>query len=269
MAEDAITEWETPHNFDPPKAFNGRSDPLNTSYFLTTMEVHLYRIRFKNDYKKILYFGDCLTDSAASWFHMTLINDIHEDDSFETFMKLFKERYFNKHQKESLLYSLLRCRQTGSVSDYNKEFSKFSSAVPATVLPDQSKFYAYLSGLKPSIAVAVRNSRPDSLDTAMFRASNNEKSERAIELEKRSNSEFENTSRRKRRSFNNNDHYQGQTYNERPRPSASERKKSRKMGICPRCRSGKHWSRDCPEAMSFWQTPRLMYICLNRLRPKV
>lgn len=140
---------------------------------------------------------------------------------------------------------------------YNEEYSALSAAIPDTLLPPATKLSFYLSGMERSLQITVSNLNPDSLKTAMTLASNSLKEERPADW-------TANTDGRKKHlaegdvlstqteidaiRTGNKGRRTDPSDNRRVRLTDEERRVLQKLGICFKCRDGKHLAKNCPES---------------------
>ncbi|QLL31563.1 hypothetical protein HG536_0B04270 [Torulaspora globosa] len=170
MVEPVIMSNQNIPNASKPPKFSGQGEPLAVAAFMTRISIHLRRFEFTDDYEKILYFADCLTEGAALWFE-GLTGESLRQGTFNDFIGRFKRKYYSEHQVDSILTHLRYCKQQGSLESYNKEYNALSAAIPDELLSPKCKQSFYLSGLEKSLQITVRNLRPDLLETAMILAS--------------------------------------------------------------------------------------------------
>ncbi|QLQ81756.1 hypothetical protein HG537_0F05180 [Torulaspora globosa] len=230
-------------NASEPLEFSGYGEPLAIANFLTRMDQHL-QFEFSDDYDKILYFAECLTDGAAVWF-AELSEESLRHSTFDDFMKQFKRRYYNEHQIDSILTQLRYCIHRESLEAYNNEFNALAAAIPDTLVSPKCKLSFYLSGLRKPLQITVKYQRPDSLKSAMILASNScweDHSVKSDDLHSQMEIDTIRTGYNRRRTDSSN--------TRKARLTEEERKFLRKLGICFRCRDGKHMAKDCPLASS-------------------
>lgn len=118
--------------------------------------------------KKIKYAVSFMTGQALEWWELININDEINIDSFNIFKKLLLE-YFEPANKElnarRILSSIKQMGKLYSVTNYNREFTKWLLQVPTMSLEEQ--IFLYSKGLKQNIRIELERAEPNNLQEAM------------------------------------------------------------------------------------------------------
>lgn len=246
-AVSSVVISRTPAIANKPKPFKGERDALIVSNFLTRMKTHMYRFDFKGELDQITYFGDFLEAEAAQWYGSFSI-DFLQTCTFDEFLLGFERKYYNANRLETLLRRIKNASQQTTVEAYNVDFAELAAAIPSTALTDHTKRTFYIEGLKPPLQHTVRNYNPQTLEDAMIIASNASEGEPAGHLQAKSL--FEHPADEEDILMDVNAIHVNPSTVRRSRLTPQERMLLKKLGICFRCRAGRHMAKDCPQASS-------------------
>lgn len=156
------------------KSYDGNEDPRVLNDFVREIKSRTKRYHL-SDAELIEVTGNNMTGKAKSWYRryeeaLETEEDEPKEENQETFDKFIaklKDNFTKSFDQDRANDKFMKLIQTGSVADFNHEFSSLLGQFLKSPLVEEDKVYYYKSKLKRYIKAEVTAKRPRTLQEAM------------------------------------------------------------------------------------------------------
>lgn len=219
--------------------FDGNPERVN--YFAMKVGIFL-RARedlFQDDAHRVSYVSSRLSGEAANWYMCLYYKRAPELQSLKDFMRALRERFEDPLREERAM-AQLRCLRQGkkSVWEYSTEFQAHADKVRDWT--EEMKVEYYRAGLNPKLMFkALPRDNPRTVGGWIQLASKTECLQRMMQLRlqqegggKKGTGDPQSGEKRRPKKWG---------------PSAAEKERRMRQGLCLKCGADDHFAADCPK----------------------
>ncbi|KAH3900637.1 uncharacterized protein SCDLUD_003632 [Saccharomycodes ludwigii] len=151
-----------------PFKFSGaKKDVSRIPAFLLSFETQFAMCGIKDDYVKICFVGQNLTDNALQWFTNYFNHNDCRAMTYSAFAADFKDYYSSKIDSYQIVEKLKRVSQKEDVDTYVKQFMTYYAMLPRNYMSDDFAIDLFIQGLKIQTRQLMRMHRFDKLIDAV------------------------------------------------------------------------------------------------------
>lgn len=217
-----------------PPTYDGTRSAELLDGFVNTVRLHC-EVRNLRDQERTVFAGLFLVGRAASWFNRTI--SFESAPGWDEFVRLLKSEFYPAGYGNGVQRRWDALRHTGNVRSYNAKFHELASKLPRGYVSEEAMLFKYLKGLDKQVELQVRLKQPTSLGEAMQIAQVMDDMYYTFGTARPSTSST---------GFSDGIVPMEVDAISIKKLTPEERERLKRLGLCFRCRTGKHFARDCP-----------------------
>ncbi|XP_019056669.1 PREDICTED: uncharacterized protein LOC109116182 [Tarenaya hassleriana] len=148
-----------------PKPYNGARNSSTVESFLFSMEQYFDGAGVTGEMAKVKGAGNYLQDLAQLWWRRTLLDQERRITTWDQFKAALRQQFVPSNARDEIRTRFRRLRQTGSISDYVREFS--SLLLELGDVSDQDALFHFKDGLKDFARLEVNRREANTLNAAI------------------------------------------------------------------------------------------------------
>ncbi|GKB61932.1 reverse transcriptase domain-containing protein [Tanacetum coccineum] len=157
-----------------PKEYDGKGGAVALTRWFEKMETVIDNSGCLEN-QKVKYAASSLVNKALTWWKgqvQTRGRDAANGMTWNDFKALMREEFSPEHELEKLELELWNHKMVGgNHAAYTDRFHELARLVPHMVTPESSRIKRYIAGLAPEIRGMVKAVQPETIQTAVTRAS--------------------------------------------------------------------------------------------------
>ncbi|XP_019058307.1 PREDICTED: uncharacterized protein LOC104816062 [Tarenaya hassleriana] len=148
-----------------PKPYNGARNSSTVESFLFSMEQYFDGAGVTGEMAKVKGAGNYLQDLAQLWWRRTLLDQERRITTWDQFKAALRQQFVPSNARDEIRTRFRRLRQSGSISDYVREFS--SLLLELGDVSDQDALFHFKDGLKDFARLEVNRREANTLNAAI------------------------------------------------------------------------------------------------------